>query len=69
MELDGSARPPALGEAALEARAGAMIARFGRNAMQRVVDEIQRALRRGDDKEAEEHHRLLRRIEEKIYGR
>lgn len=66
-EPGGFGTPPEADKAVLDARADELFAALGRKAMQRVVDEIQRALLLGDDAKAEEHHRVLRRIMRKIY--
>lgn len=68
MELDGSEEPPRSSDEMLETQAGRMIAMHGQRAMQRVVDEIQHALRQGDEDRAEERQSLLRRIERQLYG-
>jgi hypothetical protein len=68
MELDGLGEPASIDETALEVRAGELIAELGRGAMQRMVDEIQHALRLGDESAAAQHQRLLRRIEQKLYA-
>lgn len=68
MALDGSEQPPGHSDEALEIQAGRMIVEHGQRAMQRVVDEIQHALRRGDEGQAEERQNLLRRIERQLYG-
>ncbi|MBB6122814.1 hypothetical protein [Sphingobium subterraneum] len=66
MEHDGCGEPSGIDEHSLEVRAGEMIAMFGRQAMQRVVDEIQHALRLRDIAQAEHSERLPRCIKGKI---
>lgn len=68
MELDGSEEPPRSSDEMLETQAGRMIAKHGPRAMQRVVDEIQHALRQGNEDCAEERQDLLRRIERQLHG-
>jgi len=53
-------------EKTLEAQAGALIAAHKHRAMQLVVDDIQHAVRLGNDETAEEFQRLLRRIEREL---
>ena len=65
-ENGGCGEPTDIDEHSLEIRAGEMIAMFGQQAMQRVVDEIQHALRTDDVPRAESAERLLRRIERKF---
>lgn len=68
MELDGSKEPPRSNDMMLETQADRMIAQHGPRAMQRVVDEIQHALRQGDEDCAKEGQDLLRRIERRLNG-
>jgi len=68
MELDGSEEPPRSSDEMLETQARRMIAQHGPRAMQRVVDEIQHALRQGNEDCAEERQDLLRRIERQLHG-
>ncbi len=68
MERDGSEEPPRSSDEMLETQAGRMIAQHGPRAMQCVVDEIQRALRQGDEECAQERQGLLRRIERRLHG-
>jgi hypothetical protein len=56
------ARIPA---AAAAARADELLAEHGRSALQMVVDAIQAAVRRSDDREALEHDAVLRALERK----
>jgi hypothetical protein len=67
-ENGGCGEPTDIDEHSLEVRAGEMIAMFGQQAMQRVVDEIQHALRLRDIAQAERSERLLRQIESKLGG-
>lgn len=48
MELFGFGEPPEIDEQALDARADELLIALRRESMQRVVDEIQRALRPGE---------------------
>lgn len=63
MEPNGSNEPPGIDEPALEARAQALLARHGPKALQRMVDDIQHALRLGDEASAAYSARLLDRIQ------
>lgn len=66
MGFEGSGNTPISDEEALDVRANELLASHGRRAMQVVVDEIQHALRAGDEATARRQHRLLEAIDRKL---
>ena len=53
---------------ALDAAACALILRLGDRAAQHVVDEMQAAIRAGDERTAARSEQLLRHVEQKLQG-
>jgi hypothetical protein len=64
MELDSGDGSHRTEEQMLESLAQALLAEHGPKALQRLVDDIQQALRLGDDTKAAHCERVLVRIEE-----